>query len=424
MSRLLFAWELGANLGHLTRDLPVAAKLREAGHEVVFAVCDTRVAAEVLSSSRFEFIQSPILVGAARLAEPPANYAEILIAKAWCDRVALRGHLSAWLNIIALGRFDALIADHAPGALVAARIAGVAAIALGNGFEIPPDMEPMPTIYPWKQYTEHRLMASQRKVLGDINAVVAELGGRAYARLGEVFSATPIFGTFAELDHYGQRNGACYVGSIHGLNQAPEASWPPGDGSRVVMYLRSNHPATATVMAALAESGVRALCVIPGANAQFKAKFQTTAISIVSHPVALGPLLASANALIGYASIGTMSEALLKGVPLLMIPTTVEQYLVGKRAEALGAGILVDGVPDGVRIRTALAALLGEAQFKESAQAFAMRYAEVTPERAAEDAARRVIELISKFHDDNYNRPPAKLSTSFRYAGRQMVFRS
>jgi UDP:flavonoid glycosyltransferase YjiC (YdhE family) len=395
MSRLLFAWELGANLGHLTRDLPVAEKLREAGHEVVFSVRDTRVAAEVLSASRFQYVQAPIIVGAARPAEPPANYAELLMANAWSERVALRGHLSAWLNILAMGRFDALIADHAPGALVAARIAGIAAIPLGNGFEIPPDMEPMPTIYPWRQHTEHRLMASQQKVLADINALVTELGGKPYVRLGEMFSTRPIFGTFAELDHYGQRSGACYVGSIHGLNQAPEVSWPPGEGPRVVMYLRSNHPATAFVMAALADLGVRALCVIPGANAQFKAKSQTTAISIVSHPVALGPLLASADALIGYASIGTMSEALLKGVPLLMIPTTVEQYLVGKRAEVLGAGILVDGAPDGARIRAALAALLGEARFKDSAQAFATRYTEVTPERAAEDAARRVTELIS-----------------------------
>jgi hypothetical protein len=91
MSRILFAWELGANLGHLSRDVPVAEKLREAGHDVVFAVRDTRVAAEILTPRQFDFIQSPVFLGRAHLSEPPANYAEILEAEGWCDHTALRG---------------------------------------------------------------------------------------------------------------------------------------------------------------------------------------------------------------------------------------------------------------------------------------------------------------------------------------------
>lgn len=396
MRRVLFAWELGANLGHLTRDVPVAEKLREAGHDVIFAARDTRAAAEVLSPRKFDFIQSPIHTGRARLAEPPANYAELLAAEGWCDRVATRGHLIAWLNILSMGRFGTVIADHAPGALIAARIAGASAIALGNGFEIPPNKEPMPTIRPWKRYTERRLMASQRRVLADINAVVTDLGGKNYDRLGEIFPVASIFGTFSELDHYGQRAGARYVGSIHGLSQAPAASWPLGDGTRVVVYLRSSHQATPAVMTALAESEVRALCVIPGVSEQFKTEFQTDAIFIVDHPVALAPLLESADALIGYASIGIMAEALLKGVPLVMIPATVEQYLVAKRAESIGAGILIDGNPDKDRIHAAMTLLLSETRFKDSARVFAQRYAEVTPDRAAHDAAQHVIELVSK----------------------------
>lgn len=394
MSRILFAWELGANLGHLSRDVPVAEKLREAGHDVVFAVRDTRVAAEILIPRQFDFIQSPINIGRARLAEPPANYAELLAAEGWCDRVALLGHLRAWLSVISMGEFDAVVADHAPGALVAVHIAGRIGIALGNGFEIPPDSEPMPTIRPWQPYSKDRLMASERKMLADINAVVADLGGKSFARLGEMFPVNPIFTTFAELDHYGQRSRARYVGSIHSLSHMPKVLWPPGDGSRIVVYLRSNHQATAAVMAALAESHVCAICVIPGADAQFKAKYQTDSISIFDHPVDLGPLLEHADALIGYASNGFMTAALNKGIPVLMIPITVEHYLGAKRAEAIGAGILIDGVPDRDRIHKAIAFLLSDARFKDSAKSFATRYAHATPECAANDAAQYIIELV------------------------------
>lgn len=396
MSRILFAWELGANLGHLSRDVPVAEKLREAGHEVVFAVRDTRIAAEILMPRQFAFLQSPMFVGRARLAKPPANYAELLAAEGWCDRATLIGHLRAWLHTLTLGAFDAVVADHAPGALIAARIAGCVGIAFGSGFEIPPDVEPMPTIRSWERYSADRLMISQRKVLDDINAAVSDLGGGGYSRLGEVFSATPILATFGELDPYGQRGGARYVGSIHGISDVPEVPWPTGDGRRVVVYLRSHHQATAVVMTVLAECAVSAICLIPGVDANFKARFGSKSLSIVECPAALGPLLENADAMVGAASLGSMTYAMLMGVPLLMIPTTVEQYLHAKRAEAIGVGILIDGKADKGRIREAIASLCSEVRFKDDAKAFAARYARVTPERAASAAARHVIELISQ----------------------------
>lgn len=396
MSRILFAWELGANFGHLSRDVPVAEKLREAGHEVVFAVRDTRVAAEILTPLQFDFIQSPVFLGRVHLSGPPANYAEMLEAEGWCDRIGLRGHLRAWLSVISMGKFEVIIADHAPGALVAAHIAGCVGIAFGNGFEIPPDVEPMPSIRSWQRYTEEHLMASQRRVLADINAVVVELGGINYPRLGEIFSANQIFTTFSELDHYGPRIGACYVGSIHGFRHVEEVSWPLGNGHRVVAYLRPHHQSTVAVMAALEELSVCAICVIPGVDAQLKAKYQSETIAIVETLVALGPLLEHADALIGYASIGVMTEALLKGVPLLMLPTTVEQYMIAKRAEAICAGILIDGVPNRGRIRNAFSSLISEARFKNGARSFAERHMFSTQEYAVNDAVQHIINGIGR----------------------------
>lgn len=398
MSRILFAWELGGNLGHLSRDVPVAEKLRKAGHDVAFAVRDAQVAAEILAPRQFNFVQAPIFIGSVRLTEPPANYAELLKAEGWCNRTALRGHIYAWLGIISMGKFDTVIADHAPGALVAAHVAGCIGIAFGNGFEIPPDIEPMPTIRSWQQYSNDRLMTSQRRVLSDINAIVVELGGKGFSRLGEIFRVNPIFGTFAELDHYGQRKDACYVGSIHGLDNAPEVSWPSGVGQRVVVYLRSLQRSTVDVIMALAKLHVRAICVIPGADAQFKETYQSHAITIVEHPVALDSLFENADALIGYASIGVMTGALLKGVPLLMIPTTVEQYLVAKKAEAIGVGIFVNGVLNRDRIHSAIASLLSETRFKDSARKFAERYAQITPASASYEAAQRINKLASQRH--------------------------
>jgi UDP:flavonoid glycosyltransferase YjiC (YdhE family) len=396
MSRILFAWELGANLGHLSRDLPVAEGLRDAGHDVCFAVRDTRAAAEILEPCQFEYFQSPACTGRTRLAQPPANYAELLAAEGWCDRKALLGYLRAWSMFLTIGQFDAVVSDHAPGALVASRIVNCAAIPLGNGFEIPPDCEPMPSIRPWENHTRERLLSSEQRVLADINATSSHLGGRIYERLGEIFSPSPIFASFAELDHYGARRDGCYVGSIHGLNKAMEVPWPPGNGARIVAYLRPHHRATADVMAAICESGSRAVCVIPDAGDAIMGCYSGETVSVFDSPVALGPLFSEADALIGYASIGTMTEALLAGVPLLMIPTTVEQYLVAKRVEAIGAGIVIDGEIDKFGIAERLATLLGCQECRDNALRFAARYAAAGVQQAANHVVRLILERINQ----------------------------
>ena len=40
MARILIAWELGANLGHLLRQLMIARELRRRDHQVLFACRD------------------------------------------------------------------------------------------------------------------------------------------------------------------------------------------------------------------------------------------------------------------------------------------------------------------------------------------------------------------------------------------------
>lgn len=400
MSRILFAWELGANLGHLSRDIPVAQELRKAGNQVRFAVRDTRVAGEVLPFHRFGFLQAPVCVGRTRLGQPPVNYAELLLAEGWGDRKALLGHISAWCELLAGGAFDAVVADHAPGALIAARITQRSAIPFGNGFEIPPDSEPMPSIRPWENPVRERLLASERRVLADINAILTHFGARPYRRLAEMFGPNPILATFEELDHYGPREEACYVGSIHGLSQAPQASWPVGDGPRVVAYLRSHHKATARVMTALAEAGIRAVCIVPEAGEAFKQRHASQAVAILDHPITLAPLLEEADAMIGYASIGTVTEALLKGVPLLMIPATVEQYLLAKRVEAIGAGVVIEGASGQERIRDGLAALLARTEYRSKALAFSAKYAMTSVPRAADLAAQVIIERLERARGD------------------------
>lgn len=398
MSRFLIAWELGANYGHLSRDLPVAKKLRDAGQQLLFAVRDTRVAAELLRPHRFDYVQAPACVMRTRLPRPPLDYAEMLAAEGWRDRVALLGHVQAWLTTIRLGAFDAVIADHAPGALLAAHIADIVRIPLGSGFEIPPAMRPMPTIRPWENPSVAALLDAEQQLLAEIDAIVAELHGKPLRSLGELFPDHALLTTFPELDHYPDRGAANYVGSIHGIEHAPELSAPGGREFRVVAYLRAHHRSTAAALMGIKTFGMHALGVIPDASPEFKAGFQSASLTLIDRPVAIAPLLTTAQVVVCHANAGFAAAALLGGAPLLMLPTTVEHYLCAKRVEAMGAGIVLERTVSPDAVQSALQRLRGEARFKSAAQAFALRHRESSPDQAATLAAARIIQLATKAH--------------------------
>ena len=73
MSRILLTWELGLNLGHLTRLLPVAQRLEADGHIVLVATRDVQAAARVLGPAGIPFVQAPYLPNGIALAHRPAG---------------------------------------------------------------------------------------------------------------------------------------------------------------------------------------------------------------------------------------------------------------------------------------------------------------------------------------------------------------
>lgn len=396
MSRILIAWELGGNWGHLAHTVPVAEKLRGYGHEIFFAAKNTRTAAEILSQHVFNYVQSPLCSARRHPLHPPLNYAGILAAEGWGDNAALTGHIRAWINLIELGRFDAVVAEHAPGALIAAAIIGCTVIPFGNGFEIPPDIHPMPTIRSWERRSPEELVAGERHVLGCINKVVKSHGKTSYPQLGSIFPRHSILATFPELDHYGARKDGCYVGSIHGLKNGLKIDWPSGNGPKILVYLREQHRAAIAVMNKLHALDARAVCVVPNAGDAFRQQFAKGSVVIHDGPVAFGSLLDKADAFVSYAGIGTAAEVLLKGVPIVMIPRTVEQYLVACRIEEMGAGLLAKTDADHDQVGQALDSVLANTKYRETAMRFAEKYKQTTAERAAKHAANLINDVVQK----------------------------
>src|SRR3954470_10726856 len=118
MSKILFSWEGGANLGHVDRMLGVAAILRDRGHVPVFALRDVSRTFTRVVSLGYQVVQAPTLSPrSARM----NNYAGILATVGWAEAEVLAGLISAWRELFKLVGPDMLMADHSPTALLAWR---------------------------------------------------------------------------------------------------------------------------------------------------------------------------------------------------------------------------------------------------------------------------------------------------------------
>lgn len=90
MSRVLFAWELGAHLGHLARDLPLARRCRDEGADLVFAVPVLRVAVGQAGEVRLPFVWEPARYPAIRWTASPVRPAYLILCHRYDNRDAPR----------------------------------------------------------------------------------------------------------------------------------------------------------------------------------------------------------------------------------------------------------------------------------------------------------------------------------------------
>jgi UDP:flavonoid glycosyltransferase YjiC (YdhE family) len=390
------AWELGANFGHLSHLLPVARALRKSGHEILFAVRDSSIAAQLLIPEKFAFVQAPRCQRVMRPLRPLVSYAELLLAEGYGIPSELLGQLTGWIELIRLHRADVVVADHSPTALLAARIAGTSAVALGSGFCIPPEGTPAPSFRPWTKVSDARLASSETRVVRSVNEAMRKLGGkRDLTALADIFDIDArLLATFPELDHYGERSKSVqYVGPIYGNLGAQEVEWLNSRMHRIVAYLRNRTPGLKQLMASLAASDAEVICAFPGITRALADKASSGGLRVLPHAVDLDHLLPRADLMICTAGVATTSQSILAGVPLLMVPTNADQQLLSMRAERVGVALVADGKRDPLSFKKQLRRLVGARECTERTREFARTHAGFNPGTAA-TAAAEVIERV------------------------------
>ena len=374
--RVLFAWELGANSGHLSRDLPVAERLRDRGHDVLFALRDLAVAERMLTPAGFAFTACPSPIRTTRVERAQVNYSDILAEQGFAEQAKLSALLRAWITFLRTAAIDVVVSDFAPAALLAARVLGLRVEVIGPPFSVPPAVSPLPSIRPWDQITHEQLLEADTRVLNVMNAVLAELGASPLPDVASMFAGiTPHITCFAELDCYGARASVNYIGPIATRSSNPRIEWQRTGSKRVLAYLHPWLPGLEALLQAIQQAEVEAICVIPDAPDSMIDRLRRTGLNARNTPVDVSVLLPDADAVVGYGSLGLIAESLLYGAPMLLVPSQVEHHVNAMKAAELGAAEIVDKQRTVARFRSTLETILsGESGYAQVARAFSERY--------------------------------------------------
>ena len=397
MSRILLGWELGLNLGHLARLLPVAVRLKERGHSLMAAVRDLPAAMTVLGPAGIPLVQAPMMSQPLPLPRRLTGYADILLAQGWADPAALSGLLQGWRNLYRLFRPDAVLLDYSPTARLASMVEGIPTVLLGNGFELPPATDPLPHFPGFSWATAELAARAEQEALANVRKALWGSKVAAPNALRELLDADEVLlATFAELDHYGPRENGRYVGPLLGNLRCERIAWPEGDGPRIFACLRPDTHAAMEILGALAKLEARVVCFAPGFTAGQFEPYRNASIRFTGRPVDLDVLAPDAEACVSYGAEGTVTRFLLAGVPQLLSPKHVEAHLSARRIEALGAGFVLRGEQTVEKVVAKLDHVLHEGGASSAAEIFAGAHRSSSGDRTVNEVVRQIEGVLGR----------------------------
>jgi UDP:flavonoid glycosyltransferase YjiC (YdhE family) len=395
MSRIAYAWEFGAGLGHIGAFLPMARALRQRGHEVQWIVTHVGATAQLLADEGYTWLQAPLMPEVKREG-PPLTYADILLRFGYASPTDLLGLVVAWRELFRLAGTQIVMADHAPSALLAARTLGLPAVLFSSGFCVPPSQAPTPNMRYWIAVPPEKIAAIEREALASINRVLAHFGCASVDGVGRLFAvAEDTLLGFPELDHYPARGAARYWGNLPDAGVGAPPVWPALPGKRIFAYLRKDCRHHETALAALAALGLPTVIFFPDAPAQTLARFKAPHLAFSATPLDLERTAAEADAAVTYASLSTTTRFLLAGKPVLLLPFHLEQYLMARRVEDMGAGLLADPEQPATDLPQKLQRVVFDPLFAGNAAAFAAKYRAFPQDVVIANLARRVEEILA-----------------------------
>jgi UDP:flavonoid glycosyltransferase YjiC (YdhE family) len=337
MKTVLFAWERGHGFGHAVRLRRIATRLRPHGVRLIAFVRNP----SAMNSHRDAFAEIAAVPPwpIDQLSEPhglrrsSATMNDMLSEAGLADGEAVGRILSAWDKVFVRTRPDLVVADYAPLAALVAR-GRIPVMIIGNGFTVPPaEMPRFPLLHRQAPPT-----CDEARTLGTVNAAAAKLGLRRLDRLPQLFSGDArLVQTFRLLDPYDTQRVSGVDGPV--FEEPPIAR--AADAEQVFAYLSNDSHAWRFMLQELISVAGRLRIHAPSWPKAPLDELAKAGAQVDMAPQPIAGVLAASRLVIHLGGHGLAAEALVAGVPQLLLPDHIEHDLYSEAIERTGVGRLV-----------------------------------------------------------------------------------
>lgn len=340
---VLCTWEIGGELGHISRLSAIAQSLEARGYRVVVALKDLSRALPFFQQTRVTLLQAPVWLPRITMQRPIACLADSLLLLGYLEPDPLDCLVRAWRALFELVRPDLVVFDYSPTAMLALADRDVPKIQVGSGFCDPVPGHP---IADWRPYTsaDQLVERQERRVLEVVNEVRRRHGWPALVHLADLFAVDRVLITgLREFDCYGAlRRTATYCLAATSPDKPPVRF--PGARPRVLAYLKPAYPQLPLLLRGLALCGAHVVVVCPGGPEEVLRGAANERLSFSTAVLDLPGAMAEVDLFVGHGNAGTLREALVAGTPLMIFPLQLEQLLNGRKVRELGVGELVEKI--------------------------------------------------------------------------------
>ncbi|MCE9520921.1 MAG: hypothetical protein K8S25_00650 [Alphaproteobacteria bacterium] len=380
-SSILFAWELGANLGHLKPLMALARDLAAKGAKATFAVNDLANVRLAARPGEFTTLQAPLWPGHQHFGHRPsvASYADILSGIGFADPSKLSTMIAAWDGLLELIKPDLVVADHSPALLAALHGTNTPVISVGTPFTMPPlSLDRLPPLR-----ADQAPSLPEARLLLSLKAALEERGMRAPARMVDLLRTNErlVFG-LPELDPYRAYRDETILTPPEPLPPFVEAPVKP----RLFVYAGSEVPYIETLVQALVEMDVEIVAYLRGDVGPLPHFLKHRGHKVYDTPPPLEEVLPTVSHVLSQGGAFTCQAALAAGRPHLIMPLHNETELNLSMCAALGTARRLTPVNNAKALRSRLNDFLVETAFLRQARHWAMVLRERQQKSGLEEA--------------------------------------
>ena len=335
--KALLAWELGGGLGHLRVLSVLGRALEERGFDAVIAAPDMqRAAASGLDPAVLrQGVEWPPVAAHLASAElrPQASRdtGQILARAGFHDPDLVASIIGRWDTVLAAEKPDVVVADYAPGLLLAAR-GRVPAALVGEGYTVPPQGA---ASFPRLHDMQCGPLVDEATLLDNANTALRRHGRPPLSRWAESMQGAAHFAcTFPLLDPFSSQRREQVMGPMEHV--LPEISDEPGNG--VFVYLHGEDMRQEKVLRAILQLEAHCIVHAPGMPPAAARLLTERGHRVMERPAPMAEFLPRVRAVLHRGGHGLAALALAAGRPQFMLTTHQGNFLIARALSAAGLG--------------------------------------------------------------------------------------